>query len=293
MATLFVLLCSYLFVGFCSWFSPREYKLAAANLPWHCKIARCLAWPAYLLIRPSGFFLKLSTVGLIGLIIFGAVAELAKDKVYSLKPSDIKKIPASCRLEADLTIEEAVKRELTANKEQYLSAFKQENPDALAALVDSPAKAAAAIMLYAARNGVLVSDTLPDMKQIHNRRMPIDCYGAAVIAAFLLADDGFSPMFLSLKTSPHTFFFDLTQSSVHMAYVYKSGGRFGYISLQRTTNPIFSDLDALIADVSASMKVAYTQYFLFDFKETPASLRIFGVEIWRRTDQAGFWDYLL
>ncbi|MDO8668857.1 MAG: hypothetical protein Q7K65_01010 [Candidatus Buchananbacteria bacterium] len=288
---------SYLFVGIFIWFSPKEHRLISSPLSWKKKLAYTFVWPAYLMKRTNSWHLKMFIIGLMCLVAWAMVLEIIADKSYSLKSSDIKGVSTGKDFITHLTFEDMIRQVLEEDRDKYEFAIGRDEPSELIKLVDSPAKAAAAIALYITRNKVEESDVFPSMKNIHNDRMPIDCTGAAVIAASLLADNGFTPYLLSMRTSSWRFLLDIFSSSSHMVFVYKSGDLFGYVGLQNASDPVFPDLDSLIASISADLHVVYTKYFLLNLDEY-ASNHSFGNSEnldWKlgfRTKEAGLWDYL-
>lgn len=297
MLTFKVAFLSYLILAGLVWISPKEQRLLSAKLPLNRKLLFTALWPFYLFSRPSGIFLKIITAAVLSLIGSVVFVEATKAKIYSLQENDLKETVCESDLNAGQEIEVFIKKEFADNLEKYFSAMKEAGPEAMIKTVKCPAEAAAAIIHYTIRNGVEVTGDLPNITAIHRKKTPIDCYGAAVIAASMLSDDGYPPYLLSLRTSPRTYFFDIVNSSIHMVYIYRQNNKFGYISLQNSTNPIFCSLNELISDVSKNMKVVYTQYFIFDLSRVAKNFitsnpGITEVEVWCDTDRASWWDSL-
>lgn len=293
----FVTLFFYLLLSILVWVFAKK-NLAKQNLSFFDKLTFPLTWPVYLLTRQKDFVLKAFVFVFLFMIISVFAFDSFKPKVFSLQEKDLKETIGYCFDAKKQPANEMIRREINERKKLYIEAICKENPDEIIKLVKSPFEAATAITAYMARNGVRYNNIIPSMKDIHNGRKSIDCYGVAVIAASLLSDNGFQPAILFLRTSPRTFLFDITKTSRHAVYVYKLNGLFGYISLEKTTYPVFENLDTLINDVSRSMKVVYTQYFLSDLNIDAPNYLIknsgtSGLEIWYKNKQADYWDYLL
>lgn len=301
-----VVLIAYLFVGCCCHVTAFMPKGTALNknsgLPRWKRILYTLVWPAYMTANRVGWeatiFAQIGFLAIIGAIGF----DFCQNKLMSLAPTQIKQavLTADPQLsEVQEDIDDLAGYHL--DWENLALASLQNNQKAsvlkpailfapaaeqVADSIHHPLQARDMIIHYQIKNGLISDNSPPSFSQIHYRKRPLDGYGAAIVAAYLLEHCGYEPYVMHLRTSWQTFFLQPLKSSAYTVYLYKQEGKFGYISLLGISEPKFATLQELAADLSNKMKVKYTQYFIFNLNNTcpgwqTANPGLSGREIWR------------
>ncbi|MFA5124722.1 MAG: hypothetical protein WC473_02760 [Patescibacteria group bacterium] len=302
-----IALSSYLLIGCASHFSVFMPAGTALNDNYHSltrweRIIYTLAWPVYFSIDRVGQRLSFMARAVSCIIIMVIILDLTQWKIASLDPSQIEQ--TSLATDPQLNEVQKIINDLSIiytdwdkiamaslGKNQEASVIMPEHilaPSAeqIAATVHHPLQARTIVFCYQLQNGLIADNSPPSFSQIHYSRRPLDDYGAAVVAAYVLKHCGYEPYILCLKTSWKTFLFRPLKSSITKVYLYKQDGKFGYISLLGISEPKFSTIKELARELSKKMQVNYTQYFLFDLNVAcPGWERhnpgIRGCEIWR------------
>ena len=278
---------------------PQGAALKVANLSRRKKIFYTLTWPAYFSSERVG--LEAAIMAKIGFfaIITTVAFDLLQGNVFSLAPSDIQE-PVISENKKITEINNAIAAEANANwqdlavgalknKESVLlpEAMLAPSAEQVAGVVYHPIQAWMLIAHYYGKNGLISDNTPPSFSQIHYRKRPIDNYGAAIIAAYLLEQRGYKPYVLCLKTSWWTTVYRPLEVSLKMVYLFKQNGKFGYISLGGVCEPKFTTLKELADELSAKDHVKYVDFFMFDLDEQCPGWQknnpgVRGYQIWRK-----------
>ncbi|MFA6227759.1 MAG: hypothetical protein WC668_01085 [Patescibacteria group bacterium] len=297
----------YLFIGYASRltaFMPAGTAISdnSSSLTRQERIFYAVAWPAYFSVNRVGQRLSFMARAVFLVIVLALAVNLIQPKIMSLDPDRIEQALVT----ADPKFNEVQKHidsllaiypdwekiaVTSLGKDRKSSLVAPEHilapaAEEVAASVHHPLQARIIVFRYQLQNGLIADNSPPSFSQIHYSRRPLDDYGAAVTAAYVLEHCGYQPYVLCLKTSWKTFLFRPLESSVTKVYLYKQNDKFGYISMLGISEPKFNTLKELAGELSEKMHVSYTQYLLFDLnvacpgwhKRNPG---IQGYEIWR------------
>jgi len=302
-----IALSCYLLIGYASRltaFMPAGTALNGDSCPLtrQNRIFYAAAWPIYFSAGRVGQRISFMARAVFIIIVIAVALDLIQPKIISLNPEQIKQ----ALLTADPRLNETQKNidglstvytdwekiaGASLRGDQEAAAITPESilaPSAeeIAASVHHPLQARITVFRYQIQNGLIADGSPPSFSQIHYHRRPLDDYGAAIIAAYVLEHCGYKPYVLCLKTSWETFLLRPLENSITKVYLYKQDEKFGYISLLGISEPKFSTLKDLADELSGKMHVNYTQYFLFDLNVACPGWQernpgIYGYEIWR------------
>jgi hypothetical protein len=119
----------------------------------------------------------------------------------------------------------------------------------------NPVQARKLIQLYQERNNVQKDEFRGySFKEIHEKRLKVDCIEAATIAAAVLSDDGYQPIILALAYDKKS------KKPTHGMFVYRYHDKLGFIDNNLLAGPVFGSVHDIIE------YLGFKRYLIMNFE---------------------------